>query len=180
MKKDLGSVLALYPMPLIVVGAMVYGKPNWVLAGHVGIMGHDRIMVSLAKAHYTNQGIRENGVLSVNMVDESLLAKADHAGCVSGAKEDKADLFSCSIGAEGAPLADEAKLTMECAVVDTYESPGFNNFILEIKHTYADETILNEKGKPDYTKLQPVLFEMPGYTYLRTGDTIAKCMSLGK
>ena len=48
MKKDLGSVLALYPTPLVVVGAMVNGKPNWVLVGHVGIMGHDHVMVSLA------------------------------------------------------------------------------------------------------------------------------------
>ena len=29
MKKDLGSVLALYPTPLVVVGTMVNGKPNW-------------------------------------------------------------------------------------------------------------------------------------------------------
>ena len=57
MKKDLGSVLGLYPTPLVVVGAMVEGKPNWVLVGHVGIIGHDRILVSLAKPHYTNQGI---------------------------------------------------------------------------------------------------------------------------
>ena len=47
MKKDLGSVLALYPTPLVVVGTMVDKKPNWVLVGHVGIMGHDHIMVSL-------------------------------------------------------------------------------------------------------------------------------------
>ena len=58
MKKDLGSVLGLYPTPLVVAGAMVEGKPNWVLVGHVGIIGHDRILVSLAKNHYTNQGIR--------------------------------------------------------------------------------------------------------------------------
>ncbi len=44
LKKDLGSVLALYPTPLVLVGAMVDGKPNWVLAGHVGIMGHDHIL----------------------------------------------------------------------------------------------------------------------------------------
>ena len=53
MKKDLGSVLALYPTPFIVIGTMVNGKPNWVLVGHVGIMGHDHIMVSLAKADGT-------------------------------------------------------------------------------------------------------------------------------
>jgi flavin reductase (DIM6/NTAB) family NADH-FMN oxidoreductase RutF len=43
MKKNLGSVLALYPAPVTVVGTMVNGKPNWLLAAHVGILGHDRM-----------------------------------------------------------------------------------------------------------------------------------------
>lgn len=47
MKKNIGNALALYPTPLVVVGAMVNGKPNWVLVGHIGIIGHDRVMVSL-------------------------------------------------------------------------------------------------------------------------------------
>ena len=58
MKKNIGNAIALYPTPLVVVGAMVNGKPNWALAGDLGIMGHDRIMISLAQAHYTNIGIR--------------------------------------------------------------------------------------------------------------------------
>lgn len=35
---------------------MVEGRPNWVLVGHIGIIGHDRVMVSPAKPHFTNQG----------------------------------------------------------------------------------------------------------------------------
>ena len=109
MKKDLGFVLALYPTPLVVVGTMVDKKPNWVLVGHVGIMGHDHIMVSLAKPHYTNQGIRDTKVLSVNVVDEAMLRKADYVGCVSGNKTDKSEVFSYSIGLNSAPLIDEGK-----------------------------------------------------------------------
>ena len=180
MKKDLGSVLGLYPTPLVVVGAMVEGKPNWVLVGHVGIIGHDRILVSLAKPHYTNQGIRENRVLSVNVVDEQMLSKADYVGCVSGSKTDKSQVFSYTTGSEGAPLIEESKLSMECVVDDIYETETFDNFILKIAHTYAEETILNERGKLDYGKFKPILFEMPGYTYLTTGETAAKCMTLGK
>ena len=180
MKKDLGSVLALYPTPLTVVGAMVNGKPNWVLVGHVGIMGHDHIMVSLAKPHYTNQGIRGTQVLSVNIVDEAILPKADYVGCVSGGKTDKSEVFRYSIGQNSAPLVDEAKLSMECTVEDIYETKGFDNFIQKIDHTYAEENILNEAGKIDYGVFKPILFEMPGYTYLKTGDTAAKCMTLGK
>ncbi len=53
MKKQIGNTLALYPTPLVVVGTMMSGKPNWLLAGHIGIIGHDRVMVSLAKPHHT-------------------------------------------------------------------------------------------------------------------------------
>ena len=46
-------------------------------------------MISLAKAHYINQGIKETGALSINVVDESWLDKADKTGCVSGNITDK-------------------------------------------------------------------------------------------
>ena len=75
MKKQIGNTLALYPTPLVVVGAMINGKPNWLLVGHLGIIGHDRVMVSLAKPHYTNQGIKASRALSINIVDEALLPK---------------------------------------------------------------------------------------------------------
>ena len=48
MKKNVGSLLALYPTPVTVIGAMNGEKPTWTLAAHIGIIGHDRVMVSLA------------------------------------------------------------------------------------------------------------------------------------
>ena len=57
-KKNIGNLLALYPKPMTVVGAEVEGKVNWLVVGHTGIIGHDRILVSMSKSHYTNQGIR--------------------------------------------------------------------------------------------------------------------------
>lgn len=180
MKKNIGNVLALYPTPAIVVGTEVNGKVNWLLVAHVGIIGHDRIMLSMHKAHYTNQGVKATGRVSVNIVNEAMLERADYTGCVSGAKTDKSGVFDYHTGEGGTPIIDESPLTMECEVVDNYETETFDNFICKITATYADESVLNDKGKPDYGKLKPVLFEMPGYTYLRTGEEIAKCTSLGK
>lgn len=180
MKKNIGNTLALYPTPLVVVGAMVNGKPNWLLVGHLGIMGHDHVMVSLAKMHYTNQGIKANKKLSINIVDEALLAKADRSGCVSGSKEDKSELFGYSISETGVPMITDAPVVMECCVKDIYETKGFDNFICTIDNTYAEEGVLTEDGKLDYRTLKPVLFEMPTYAYLKTGDVIGKCMSFGK
>ncbi len=64
---------------------------NWVLVGHIGIIGHDRVMVSLAKPHYTNQGLKASRTLSINIVDEALLPKADYVGCFSGRERDKSE-----------------------------------------------------------------------------------------
>ncbi len=180
MKKNIRNGLALYPTPLVVVGAMVDGKPNWLLVGHLGIMGHDHVMVSLAKSHYTNQGIRETKKLSINIVDEAMLEKADHAGCVSGSKEDKSRLFEYTMGEAGTPVIKQIPVVMECDVEDIYETKGFDNFICTIANTWVEEDVLTNEGKLDYRSLKPVLFEMPTYEYLSTGDVIGKCMSFGK
>ena len=180
MKKKIGNGVALYPTPLVVVGAMVNGKPNWLLVGHLGIMGHDHVMVSLAAAHYTNQGIKETRKLSINIVDEDMLAKADWAGCVSGNKVDKSTLFDYTLDDAGVPVITQSPVTMVCSVEDVYNTKGFESFICTIDATYAEESVLNGAGKIDYRALRPVLFEMPTYEYLRTGDVIGKCMSIGK
>ena len=109
-----------------------------------------------------------------------MLERADYVGCVSGAKADKSDVFVYHFFEAGTPVIDESPLVMECEVVDNYETDTFDNFICKITNTCVDEDCLNEKGKPDYDKLKPVLFEMPNYTYLRTGETIGKCTSFGK
>ena len=83
----------MYPAPAVVVGTEVNGKVNWLLVAHVGIIGHDLIMLSMFKKHYTNEGVRQTGKVSVNMVNEAMLVRADYVGCVSGAKADKSDVF---------------------------------------------------------------------------------------
>lgn len=180
MKKNIGSMLALYPTPVTVVGAMVDDKPNWMLVAHIGIIGHDRVMLSCAKPHHTNLGIRRNGILSINLVDEAMLPKADYVGSVSGAKTDKSQVFAYTQGEHGAPVIDQSPLVLECSVVDNYETEGFDSFILKIEATYAEESVLDGKNKPDYNKLKPVLFEFPSYSYLKTGDVIGSCLTIGK
>lgn len=180
MKKNIGTSLTLYPTPVVVIGAMVNDKPTWTLVAHVGIMGHDHVTISLAQAHYINQGIKASGTLSVNVVDESWLAAADRMGCISGNKEDKSGAFAYTPGDLGTPMIDDAKLSIECRVETNHETKGFDNFICTIAGTYAEETILNEKGKVSYHEFKPVLFEMPTYEYFRTGDVIGNCMKIDK
>ena len=89
-------------------------------------------------------------------------------------------MFAFEPGETGAPLIAEAPVVMECRVDDVYETKGFESFVCEIVAVHADESVLNADGKIDYRALKPVLFEMPTYEYLRTGDVIAPCTTLGK
>ncbi len=179
-KQNIGSVLALYPKPMTVIGAEVNGKVNWLVVGHTGIIGHDRILISMSKSHYTNQGIKESKKLSVNLVSREMLPKADYVGSVSGASVDKSEVFEYHWGENGTPVIDASPLTMECDVVDIYETEGFDNFVCSIADTYASSEVLDTDGKLDYTRLKPVLFEFPTYSYLATGEVIGKCLNLDK
>ena len=179
-KKNIGNVLALYPKPMTVVGAEVEGKVNWLVVGHTGIIGHDRVLVSMSKSHYTNQGIRKSKKLSINLVSREMLPQADYVGSVSGDSVNKSGVFKYHWGENGTPVIDASPLTMECNVEDIFETEGFDNFICSIANTYAAPEVLDSEGKLDYTQLKPVLFEFPTYSYIATGEIIGKCLNLDK
>lgn len=181
MKKNIGNKLALYPTPATVVGTVGEGgKINWLLVAHVGVVSHSKLLLSIHSSHHSVEAIDETKRLSINMIDESFLTDADYTGTVSGAKVDKSEAFEYHLGEAGMPVIEKSPLVMECEVIDTYEIDGFKNYICAILNTYIEEEKLDEKGKPDYVKIKPVLFEMPTYKYLRTGDIIGDCAKMGR
>ena len=89
MKATLGAKNCLYPMPTTLVGANVNGKPNYITIAHVGIQELGSISLSMAKSHYTNSGIKENGTFSVNIPSVEMVKETDYCGIVSGKNVDK-------------------------------------------------------------------------------------------
>ena len=179
MKKNIGAYNAAFPTPIVVVGAMVGEKPNWFEVAWVGIGDGDIVTLSVTPTHETCKGINANKVLSISLTDETILERADYVGIVSGTKVDKSQVFPWTKGELGAPIPDEAPVTMECELLDTYAQHDMHLLICRVKNTYAKEEFLDEKQKVDYSKMKPVLFE-PRFQYLRTGDVIGPCIKPGK
>lgn len=115
MKKNVGSLLALYPMPVAVIGAMNGEQPTWTLVAHMGIIGHDCVLVSLSASHFINGCIRKEQKLSINIVNEPMLSEADESGALSGNKADKAGLFAWEKWEHGTPVIEKAPLPILCA-----------------------------------------------------------------
>ncbi len=179
MKKNIGAVNAAFPTPIVVVGAMCDNQPNWFEVAWIGIGDGDVITLSVTATHKTCEGIRATGLVSIALVNDKILQRADYVGVVSGEKVDKSHVFEWYAGDCGAPVIEDADVVMECRIEDIYDKNGHYLFFCKVVNTYADEQFINAKGKLDYNKLKPILFE-PSFNYLRTGELIGPCVVMGK
>lgn len=181
MQKNIGNVIGLYPMPVTIVGTEIDGAVNWINIAHVGVIGMDRMMLSMGKAHHSNKAVKKNQTLSISLVNRDMIEAADYVGLVSGKSVDKSDVFEYFYGdLNGAPMIKNAPLTMECEVVDVFETKTNEQFIVKPVNTYVEEEYLDENDIIDFVKLSPVLFEMQKRRYLSTGESLANCWSVGK
>jgi flavin reductase (DIM6/NTAB) family NADH-FMN oxidoreductase RutF len=124
LKVDLGARNCLYPLPTVLVGALVDGKPNYVTIAHVGIMDPGAVSLGMNKVHYTNQGIKENQTFSINVPSVAQVKVTDYCGLVSAKQESKSELFKTFYGAlKTSPMIEECALNMECQLVQTVDFP---------------------------------------------------------
>jgi len=180
MKTKLGAENCLYPMPIVLVGALVGQKPNYVTVSHVGIMDHRSISLSIGKGHYTNAGIRKTKTFSVNLPSLKLVREADYCGLVSGKEMDKAELFATFYGElRTAPMIEECPLNMEVRLVRILDFPQHEIFIGEIIQTYCDEKCLTH-GLVDFSKIRPILFTMNDRGYWKLGRRFQNAWQAGK
>lgn len=184
MKKDLGPANAMYPSLTTIVGAVVNGRPNFLAVAHVGIMNHGQpqyISFGINKAHYTGPGIHEHREFSVNIPSEALMVETDYVGIVSGKKTDKSTLFELFTGElQHAPLIAQCPVCMECRLYQVVDFPAHEVFIGEIVKTWADESVLTEKGHIDPAKVRPLLFDMGTLSYYGLGPVLGGCWNVGK
>jgi flavin reductase (DIM6/NTAB) family NADH-FMN oxidoreductase RutF len=181
-KKAIGARNFLYPMPTILVGAYVNGKPNYLTVAFCGIMqvSPPMIAATLGKMHYTNEGIRENHCFSV-IPSRHMVEVTDYCGMVSGKKSDKSKIFETFCGKlEKAPMILECPVNLECRLVDILDFGGANEvFIGEIVKSYAEERYLCNEI-PDIEKIEPIVFSMYDNNYWGIDKHLGKAWSIGK
>jgi flavin reductase (DIM6/NTAB) family NADH-FMN oxidoreductase RutF len=171
-----------YPMPMVVVGAEVDGKANFMAVAWVSRVNFNPPLIALAlgKSHYTNNGIRQNGEFGVSVPSEDMLTIVDYAGLVSGEKTDKSEIFHIHRGElKHAPMVMDSPFTMECRLVNTIDLPTNELFIGEIVGAYCDEKFL-ENGKPAREKMHPYMLTMPDNGYWSLGGHIGNAWKDGK
>ncbi len=181
-KQSIGTNATICPMPITLIGSMVNGKPNFMTVAFISRVNMDPPLLSMGlnMRSATREAILKTGTFSVNFPSSALVVQADFCGIVSGNTTDKSELFKVFYGeTPDAPMIEECPLSFECRVVETHDFKTHTCFIGEIIATHLDSTCMTD-GKPDPTKIDPIILTMPDNHYWKIGDPVGNAWSEGK
>ena len=185
MKKDLGSLPAVFPMPVLMVAT--YGENDKVDVMNVAwgnICGMDKIALNLGSDRKTLANIRSRKAFTVALADSDHIKEADFFGIASGNKMadkfERSGLHAVKSANVDAPVIEEFLLTMECKLEEERDSFGEVKVTGTIVNVLADEKVLDAKGKVDPSKLNAVMFDQFNMGYYAVGEKIAQAWNAGK
>ena len=182
MRKNFGPKSWLYPMPVLIVATYdENGNPNAMNAAWGGIYDTNQVMVCLADDHKTTDNIKKTGAFTVSFATAETVIPCDYVGIVSANdvpdKFMRAGFHAVKSEFVNAPIIEELKMTVECKLLKFNEDGICVGDIVNIS---ADESILDENGRIDARKLDPVIYDSVSHAYLRFGEKVGQAFSDGK
>lgn len=182
MRKNFGAKPMCYPMPVYIIGTYgLDGTPNAMNAAWGGISEDTEISICISADHKTTENILAHKAFTVSMATAKYLAACDYVGIVSGNKEPdkfaKAGFHATKSAFVDAPLIDELPMALECKLI-SYD-PETCRLVGQIVNVCAEESILDENGKVDPTKLQPITYDPMHHQYLALGQKVGNAFKNG-
>ena len=183
MKKDLGVVQAVYPMPVLMVAAYDENeKVNVMNVAWGQICGADKIILFIGKGKKTRLNINESKAFTVAIADKANMQAADFFGIASGNniddKFERTGYHAVKSDKVHAPIIEEFPVTMECELAEIVESETINAVVGTIVNVKAEESVLTD-GKVDVTKLNALMFDQFRHGYYVTGEKAGQAWDAG-
>ena len=182
MRKNFGVKNWLYPMPVFIVGTYdEKGVPNAMNAAWGGIYDTNLLMVCLADEHKTTKNIVDQRAFTVSFATADTVIPCDYVGITSA--NDVPDKFAragfTATRSEfvNAPIIDQLPVTVECRL-HKFTEDGI--CIGEIVNVSADESVLDENGKIDAKKVNPIIYDSVSHHYFSFGEPVGQAFSDGK
>ena len=181
MRKNFGAKTWLYPMPVLIVGTYdENGIPDAMNAAWGGIYDTNMVMVCLDDSHKTTENIKRTKAFTVSFATVNTVVPCDYVGIVSANdvpdKFVKAGFHAIKSEFVNAPVIEELPMTVECELLKFNEDGICIGRIVNIS---ADESILDENGKIDAKKLDPIIYDSVTHAYWNLGEKVGKAFSDG-
>ena len=184
MKKDLGVVQAVYPMPVLMVAA--YGEENKVNVMNAAwgmICSADKIALFIDEEHKTTQNLLKKKAFTVSIADRAHMDVADFFGIATGNKMpdkfERTGYTSTKSAHVDAPIIEEFPVVMECELAEVVETESFYCIVGKIVNTAAEESVLGDNEKVDPAKLDALIFDQFQHGYYVSGDQVGKAWNAG-
>ena len=187
MKVNLKPRSMMYPAPAVVASAYdSQGNADCCTLAFATMCSHHPPVVMIAinttLKRKTLKSILETNEFCVAFPDFTQVAEADYFGIASGYDTRKIeDVGYTYKKAEkvNAPIINEFKVSVECRVMHIAEVGSHTQITGEIVNVQAEESVLNEKNKIDFDKLNPLAYDDLTHSYYKMGDKIADAFKVG-
>ena len=184
MKKDLGAVQAVFPMPVLMVAAYdETGKVNVMNAAWGMICAMDKIALFIDEDHKTTQNILKTKAFTVALADQAHMDVADFFGIASGNKMEnkfeRTGYHAVKSGHVNAPIIEEFPVVMECELAEVIHTENMYAIVGKIVNVAAEEAVLDEKGKVDPERLHALTFDQFKHGYYVSGEQVGKAWNAG-
>lgn len=158
-----------YPVPAVMVTtADRQGHDNIITIAWTGTVCTDPAMtyISVRKSRYSYQMIEDTGEFVINLTTKKLTRATDYCGVKSGRDVDKFAETGLTRGPASkvkVPVIAESPVNIECRVVQKLELGTHDMFLAEVLAVQADKAYMNETGRFQLDKAQPVAYCHGGY-----------------
>ena len=140
------------PLPPVMVSCGDAEKSNILTVAWTGILNTipPKTYISVRPSRFSYGILKEKGEFVLNLTPAALVRAADFCGTYTGAKVDK--FAKCRLTRQfveevAAPLIEECQVSLCCRVTDTAPLGSHEMFVADIVAVYADEELLDGKGK---------------------------------
>ncbi len=182
MRKNFGAKPWTYPQPVFILAS--YGEdgtPDAMNAAWGGISEENELTLCISAGHKTTANILARQVFTVSMATAAQVAACDYVGIVSGNnvgdKLQKAGWHTTPSAFVDAPLIDELPMALECRLV-SYDAASCR-LVGEIVNVSAEESVLDDAGRIDPDKLQPITFDPIHNAYRKLGEKVGSAFRDG-
>lgn len=184
MKKDLGVKPFLFPMPVLMIST--YGDDGKVDVMNMawgGICAHNMVSLNIGEDHKTSENIKKRRAFTLSIADIPHMEAADFFGIASGNnmedKFERSGMTAVKSEKVDAPIVEEFPITLECRVVEAKNEVYGFHVIGEIVGVLADESVLDEAGKVNPTKLNAFVFDQFQNGYYAIGEKVGQAWDTG-
>ena len=182
MRKNLKAKAYMYPLPVLIVGTYDEKEtPDAMNAAWGTVCDTAQVAIVLSAEHKTVKNLLQTKAFTVGIANAKSVVPADFVGLVSANDTpDKLEKTGWHIQKSehvNAPIIQELPLVLECKLV-SYDTDT-EICIGEVVNVSVDESILDEKGKVDVKKLDPICYDCSGHGYYTLGNKAGNAFADG-